>query len=288
MEFEAPDKPGTSCKPVTSEKAPRPVRKKKLILAMDKKPEEGTTPFYMISGAGGHVISLQLVARGVSEDWKSYGVLHPLFIGEELVTIQDNARLMAEHILKSQPEGPYYLVGYSLGGLFCIEIARLLLQRSLAVKVILLDTKPPQLAPLKSPIPRMFVYLRWSLKKVYRKLAAAIGKSANNLADVTYEKFYATPNLPKMFQKAWQLGSEAYKNYVPSYCPVPVVLIKGEEQYWRDELRKWTHDYCWSGYVDLQGVIQCPGGHLDLVKADQYWNTTASAIDDALEILSEV
>ncbi len=261
------------------------LNKKSLVLSLDNKPVENTIPIFKISGIGGHVISSQLIARGLSDKWKTYGLLHPVFRGYEYNTIEDNARLMAEQILESHPEGPYYLIGYSMGGLIAIEIARILKNSSHDARVVLLDTKPPNLPPLKPLIVRLPIYARWYAEKLYAQYFNKGKLDTKKKAIVTYEDHNSIPNLPKTIRKAFQLGREAVNNYVASYCPVNTVLVRSEEIAWWDNLRKWTPDYGWTEYVNLKAVIPCPGDHLDMIRADQYWKTTGEALEQALDML---
>ncbi|MFV8781408.1 thioesterase domain-containing protein [Microbulbifer sp. SA54] len=261
---------------------------KSLVLDLDKKPSEGRVPIYMISGIGGHVMSSQLIARGISEKWKAYGLLHPVFTGYEYSTIEDNARILSEHLVQAQSLGPYNLIGYSMGGLIAIEMGRLLSEQGLDVRVVLLDTKPPQLPPLKPPIVRLSIYLRWYLKKYGNILLNRKCPDDGNGANITYDQHKSIPNLPKAFRKAFQLGREAVDNYVATPCPLPSVLVRSEQVSWWENLREWTSDYGWASYIDLKQVIFCPGGHLDLVKADQYWQSTGAALEEALTLLEGV
>ncbi len=270
---------------IEGDSAERRVSEKSLVLSLDKKTPEGKVPIYMISGMGGHVMSSQLIARGISEKWKAYGLLHPVFTGYEYSTVEENARVLTEHLLRAQRQGPYNLIGYSMGGLIAIEMGRLLMDKGLEVRVVLLDTKPPELPPLKSPLVRLSIYFRWYLTKYTSFLFKTQDVSAQNGAKITYDQHKSIPNLPKAFKKAFKLGREAVNNYVASDCPVPSVLVRSEKVDWWENLREWTPDYGWAKYIDLKTVIPCPGGHLDLVKADQFWKTTGTALEEALTIL---
>lgn len=279
------DDSGESFVGVEDSAATQHVREKSLVLELDKKTPDGKVPIYMISGMGGHVMSSQLIARGFSDKWKAYGLLHPVFTGYEYSTIEENARVLTEHLLRTQRQGPYNLIGYSMGGLIAIEMGRILLDKGLDARVILLDTKPPEQPPLKSLFVRLSIYFRWYLKKYISILSGKDMSGAGSGAKVTYDQHKSISNLPKAFKKAFTLGREAVNSYVASACPVPSVLVRSEQVVWWENLREWTTDYGWEKYVDLKGVISCPGGHLDLVKADQYWKSTSAALEEALAIL---
>lgn len=95
--------------------------KKRLIIPLDKQAKVGST-IYMLAGLGGHILSMQLLGKTFSDNWRGYGLLHPAFIGAECDTIEDVAELMVNEMVELEPEGPYYICGYSMGGLIAVEI----------------------------------------------------------------------------------------------------------------------------------------------------------------------
>jgi len=81
-----------------------------------------------------HGEPLQIAFR-IRHDRPLYGVsllYHPNlgYLGKDLpVTIEDYARTYLEDVRKVQPNGPYYLCGYSAGGMIAFEMARQLLEQ---------------------------------------------------------------------------------------------------------------------------------------------------------------
>ncbi len=52
-----------------------------------------------------------------------FGSPDPAYIGEDIGSVTRLAKACTEMVLKIQPYGPYFLGGYSFGGLVAIEIA---------------------------------------------------------------------------------------------------------------------------------------------------------------------
>jgi amino acid adenylation domain-containing protein len=109
------------------------------------KPGQGT-PLFFIHGVGGGVMELFNICRRMSWPGPVIGVQargldgcdHPHSSVEEMA----DEYLMA--VRKQQPEGPYFLCGYSFGGLVAFELARRLSDSADKVAFVgLLATLPP-------------------------------------------------------------------------------------------------------------------------------------------------
>ena len=83
-------------------------------------------PIYCISGAGGSVLVFHSLARHLSADQPVYGLEPPLPDGKQsvLASVEEIAAHYIQEVRAIQPEGPYYLVGFSFGGLVAFEMAQ--------------------------------------------------------------------------------------------------------------------------------------------------------------------
>jgi len=100
-------------------------------------------PLFCVSGTGGHVFRLRPFAVHLQTDQPVYGLHFPGIDGHEepCETVEDVAIAMLEKIRAKQPQGPYYLAGYSYGGQICYEMAQRLTAAGEHVGLlILLDT----------------------------------------------------------------------------------------------------------------------------------------------------
>ncbi|GGA32421.1 non-ribosomal peptide synthetase [Okeania sp. KiyG1] len=107
---------------------------------------EGTKPpLFCVSGTGGHVFRLRPFAVHLETDQPVYGLHFPGIDSHEqpCESVEDVAIDMIEKIRSKQPYGPYYLAGYSYGGLVCYEIAQRLTKAGESIGLlVLLDTSP--------------------------------------------------------------------------------------------------------------------------------------------------
>jgi acetoacetyl-CoA synthetase len=102
---------------------PTPLQFSPLVLL---KPGSENPPVFITHGIGGSMVDFFQMARQV-------GTSHPLYglqakgldgVGEPLRSVEDMAEFNLEAISQVQKQGPYYFVGYSLGGLVMLEMAQ--------------------------------------------------------------------------------------------------------------------------------------------------------------------
>lgn len=106
-------------------------------------------PFFCVHPSGGNVICYYNLANYLGTDQPFYGLESPGFYGEcePYHRIEDMANCYIQAIQSMQPEGPYLLGGWSMGGLIALEMAIQLHQQGQKVALLaLLDTKPPILS----------------------------------------------------------------------------------------------------------------------------------------------
>jgi amino acid adenylation domain-containing protein len=108
-------------------------------------PEGERPPFFCIHGLGGTVLRFNALARQMGTDRPFYGVQAQGLEGDRAFhsSVEQMAEFYIKEIRALQPEGPYHIGGYSLGGLIAFEMARQLQADGQEVGVLaLLDTYP--------------------------------------------------------------------------------------------------------------------------------------------------
>lgn len=83
-------------------------------------------PFYCVHGAAANVLYCEVLARHLPDDLPFYALQSLGLDGkaEPLTRIEDMAELYVSEVRAAQPEGPYYIGGYSTGGVIAFEMAR--------------------------------------------------------------------------------------------------------------------------------------------------------------------
>jgi amino acid adenylation domain-containing protein len=104
----------------------------------------GSKPaFFFVHGMGGTVLRFRDLARHMAPDQPFFGIQAPGLDGAQpcLHSVEEMAEVYLEDLRSAQPEGPYYLGGYSLGGYVAMEMAHRLLAQGEEVRaLVLLDT----------------------------------------------------------------------------------------------------------------------------------------------------
>jgi len=111
------------------------------------KPGDGAPPVFFIHGVGGGVMELFGLSRKMTWRGPVIGIQARGLDGREAPS--DTVEAMTDEYLAAvkarQPEGPYFLCGYSFGGLVAFELARRLSERGDKVAFVgLFDTLPPR------------------------------------------------------------------------------------------------------------------------------------------------
>jgi len=107
-------------------------------------PQGDLPPLFLIHGGEGNILLYRDLARSLGENRPIYGLqCEGLFSETEhyLPTFETLANRYIQAILSAQPEGPYYLGGYCMGGTIALEMARQMQEQGRNVElVIFLET----------------------------------------------------------------------------------------------------------------------------------------------------
>jgi thioesterase domain-containing protein/acyl carrier protein len=108
-------------------------------------PSGSQPPFFCIHPAGGDVLCYRELAVQLGATQPFYGLQAAGIYGEQAPdgTIEALAARYLAALQTQQPEGPYYLGGWSVGGVVAVELARQLQERGQAVAaLVLIDSQP--------------------------------------------------------------------------------------------------------------------------------------------------
>jgi aspartate racemase len=112
-------------------------------------------PFFCVHGVGGNVVGFRELARLMSPQYPFYGFQAQGLDGTRspFAQIEDMAAHYIREMRGVQPEGPFFLGGYSFGGLVAYEMARQLYEGGEEVGLLaLLDTYPGELETVATSI----------------------------------------------------------------------------------------------------------------------------------------
>ncbi|SCN41681.1 non-ribosomal peptide synthetase [Bacillus wiedmannii] len=118
----------------------------KSVSALVPLQESEKRPFFCVHPFMGNVFCYIQLARLLKNHCSFYGLQNPLIEKREIddLTLPEVIQLYIEEIKRVQPEGPYRLGGWSLGGAIAYKIATVLRNQGEEVELlVLMDTKVP-------------------------------------------------------------------------------------------------------------------------------------------------
>ena len=224
-------------------------------------------PFYCVHGAGGHVMFLN--------EWREYLPAVPLYgfqargyedISEAHQSIESMARTYVAELRRQQPEGPYYLGGYSGGGVVAYEMAQQLHRSGQDVALLaLIDTFHPTVRPrsiglferlldaVKDPVHHLRKFMR---VQIAWRLAQYGHKREKNRGRETLPQAHLEVYMFNHFDRLWsQYDAQPYAG--------PVVLLRAAEE-WKifdhvDESKGWA------ATVKTLRICEVPGDHRTVI-----------------------
>lgn len=178
---------------------------------------------------------------------------------------------LAEHYLKAikefQPQGPYYLVGFSIGGLIAIEMSQRLTDSGEQVgDIILIDTHVPAFAHqakwrkalyhvqqlFQQGLPHI-KYLAWKILMQFQI------QSQNNATENSLQDRKNKEELRRLAR------NNAASGYQPPISSHKTVLFKATE---RPEYEIKDRFLGWGNYLSQLEVHDLPGNHNQLLNGD--------------------
>ncbi|MED4751256.1 amino acid adenylation domain-containing protein [Brevibacillus choshinensis] len=107
-------------------------------------------PMFCIHGGGGEVLIYGDLARRLGKEQPLYGLRYAGSEDQTQVTVEAIAHKYVQEIREVQPHGPYYLMGFCLGGAIAYEMAQQLSQEGKDIALLaILNYANPGLPPLK-------------------------------------------------------------------------------------------------------------------------------------------
>jgi amino acid adenylation domain-containing protein/non-ribosomal peptide synthase protein (TIGR01720 family) len=258
------------------------------------------TPFFWVHPVGGNVLCYADLARRLGPERPFHALQATGLDGREapLTRVEDMASRYVEQVRAVQPEGPYLLGGWSLGGTVAFEMARELRRQGQEVALlVLLDS----FAPAGTPMPEGDDAL------LFAGFAADLARSAGQEARLTPESFEglsAEERLRALWAHALEArwlragtGLEEVRTLldvvranlqaVSRYSPGPyegrVVLLRAGDAR-RGEEREATHG--WDGLVPSGLTVEdVPGDHHGVLRPPHV-DTLAEQLERRLQEVS--
>ncbi|QFS52514.1 type I polyketide synthase [Nostoc sphaeroides] len=235
------------------------------------------TPFFCIHPIGGNVLCYVELARCLGTNQPFYGLQAPGLDGETkpLTQIEEMAAYYLEALRVVQPHGPYFLGGWSFGGIVAFEMAQQLQQKGQQVaQLILIDSWAPifDRKPLEADSAALLAWFAKDLGGRFgKKLAVTIEdlkflepKEQLNYVVAQAKKANIMPenNGISQIRRLLDLciiNLKAERNYVPQLYPNKIILFTTHEQV-EGITNEWTR-----GWVTIAKDVEA-----HIIRADHY------------------
>ena len=235
-------------------------------------------PFFLVSGMFGNVLNLRHIAAHLGADQTTWAIQAKGLLGDDEPhrRFEEMARDYLEEVRSIQPRGPYYLGGFSGGGITAYEMARQLRAAGeVAGCVILLDTLPAQEPPIRV---RDRLMLQW--RRLQRRGPRYLYEFVANRIRWERERRARPPSRdlsPAEFRS--ERIEIAFREALAHYRPPPYAgalelfrppLAENAYELYPDRFlndnRVWlSHDNRWGAYASRVEVHEVTGNHDSMV-----------------------
>ena len=246
-----------------------PAKVRSSVIALQ--PLGSKPPFFFVHGLGGTVLRFRDLARHMAPDQPFFGIQAPGLDGTQTCPhrVEEMAELYLQDLCALQPEGPYYLGGYSFGGYVALEMARRLLAAGSEVRILaLLDTY----AGGSQSLLQKFASLSTGEKLAYlQKRARRYAKSAKKRIELLF-----LPRAVKNVRKACAIAGNSYQ--LQPYSD-RIVLFRATDK----GLRGLEEQHGWRKYAGCGlEVHEIDGDHGNILNEPNV-RSLASELRDRLE-----
>lgn len=206
-------------------------------------------PFFCVHGIGGTVLRFRDLARYLGNDQALYGLQAKGLDGKQACasSVEEMAADYIRDVQQVQPQGPYFLGGYSFGGMVALEMAQQLRAQGEEVALVaLLDTFPGR--PMSSS-ELLIKLLRMPLRE---KISYSIER-ARRFA--TYLQRRLSRQLPPDLLKVRQACYLAESRYVPKIYAGRITVFRPSTKSLRsidDAMGGWN-EWC-AGGVEIHEI----------------------------------
>lgn len=240
-------------------------------------PEGNRPPFFCIHGVGGNVVGFRDLGRRMGPTHPFFGIQARGLDGSKpcIASVEEMAARYLSDIRSVQPEGPYFLGGYSFGGLVAYEMARTLEARGEEVALLgLFDTAPGNLQPATSSL----------LKKIARPSAKFLFSELPQSAYKGIRRRWRALLVPQHLKQVFMANTRAAHQYELKPYAGKITLFRALEKSLRtadDPYAAWNHLAL--GGVEFKDI---PGDHFGVLvepRVSVFAERLRASIDAALE-----
>jgi acetoacetyl-CoA synthetase len=221
-------------------------------------------PVFITHGLGGDVLGLADLVGKIESDRPIYGMQVRGIDGidEPLTSIEERAQFYLDAIQQVQPRGPYFLIGYSLGGLVTLEMAQRLSARGEKIALLtMLDSYPDK--RYLSVMQGTLLSLRQNKRRAQDRIARAVRRKRSQNPDSTdkIQRYLHSASIAGVAQRMKDADFTASRGYCPRFYHGEVRFVRAEilSYFPSDPTAVWSH------LVKDLALETTPGDHVGML-----------------------
>ena len=240
------------------------------------KPNGHLPPLFCIHGGDGGVFFYRDMGKHMPSDRPLLAIESPALAMEDEVvpvSIEETAALYLAEIRRHQPQGPYFLAGYSYGGLLVHEIARQIIAMGERIGfAAMFDTVNPA-APIRkySMLERMNVF--WNSQEhanCFDRCARLISRIRSGIATniriktevrSAHSVGFTEPHSELRMLQVREAHGISMRSFTPKHLDCRISLFKSRAVNDKFEI---PMDYGWGVVVASLDMVEVPGEHLTM------------------------
>ncbi|ARV58501.1 hypothetical protein BZZ01_07480 [Nostocales cyanobacterium HT-58-2] len=239
-------------------------------------PKGSKPPLFCIHPLGGEILCYRPLAVHLGPEQPVYGLQPVGLDGEQplLTRVEDMAALYIKAIQSVQPKGPYYLAGYSFGGIVAYEMAQQLHSQGEEVSILaMIDTNRPGSEKRLPFVLRFFLHINNLIQQgpayLQRKLVGWREWGTYHIRDKYKRLLEKSEHLPEGDKHLDVLGAndQALREYTFQAYPGCMTLLRTDDKTRTDAVGD-IYDPLF-GWGDLVtggiDVYHLPGSHLSIL-----------------------
>jgi len=225
-----------------------------------KKGDKKRPSLFMFHQIDGYSISYQELANELKYDGQMIGLESHFSLENPDETLENVATLYIETIKKIQPNGPYYFIGTSFGGLLSFEVSQQLKKKGEEVHLTMIDIVNPDLYQGRG----MYETLR-ELFAEETPLPLTSDKS-EQIKQIMKQMQFDSINFSQQ-EKIFDLMSihwNAFRNYHPKPYGEEILFLEGSKRI--DALKETPLHSTWKHLIKNMNASILEGTHLGVMK----------------------
>jgi len=238
--------------------SPAPLQKPSPILLMRSGPNN--PPIFFAHGLGKDAMQIFPVIKHINLNHKIYGTQVCGIDGVQppLDSIEDMADFYLQAIRRIQPQGPYFLIGYSFGGLVMLEIAQRLSSGGQRIGFLSMLDSYPHRAHLQLA-QQLSLFIQSATRRIRINAIRRMLRVPDSGRRSDEHENHSAFNIIQ--RRIYQGELRALRRYQPRFYPGKVNFVQAEiPSHFPENARK-----VWTNLVADFELETAPGNHIEMI-----------------------